>query len=103
MRNQFREPIKCELRLFFMYGTTVLCKQICERSEYICLQTKYEPLWDMNVKTMESDSIFLYGFIFIRQRRSNDVGVKCLSLSLCAFHAEDSFCEKNRIGAIHIF
>ena len=36
-----------------MYGTTVLCKQICERSEYICLQTKYEQLWDMNVKTSE--------------------------------------------------
>ena len=26
-----------------------------------------------------------------------------LIASLCAFHAEDSFCEENRIGAIHIF
>ena len=35
-------------------------------------------------------------------RRSNDVGVKCLSLSLCAFHAEDRLFEEKRIGAIHI-
>ena len=35
-------------------------------------------------------------------RRSNEVGVKCLSLSLCAFHAEDRLFEEKRIGAIHI-
>ena len=39
---------------------------------------------------------------FISHRRSNDVGIKCLSLSLCAFLAEDSLSEENRIGAIHI-
>ena len=35
-------------------------------------------------------------------RRSNDVGIKCLSLSLCAFYAEDSLFEEKRIGAIHV-
>ncbi len=39
---------------------------------------------------------------FISHRRSNEVGEKCLSLSLCAFQAEDSLSEENRIGAIHI-
>ena len=34
-------------------------------------------------------------------RCSNVVGKKCLSLSLCAFHAEDSLFEE-KIGAIHI-
>ena len=42
-------------------------------------------------------------FTNIFHRRSNDVGVKCLSLSLCAFHAEDSFVRKIEIGAIHFF
>ena len=42
---------------FFMYGTTILCKQICERSEYICLQTNYEQLLDMNV--IPSDPLYL--------------------------------------------
>ena len=39
---------------------------------------------------------------FISYRCSSDVGVKCLSLSLCAFYAEDSLFDKNRIDAIHI-
>ena len=42
-------------------------------------------------------------FPLISHRRSNDGGVKCLSLALCAFHAEDSLFYENRIGAIHIF
>ncbi len=29
--------------------------------------------------------------------------LEMLTASLCAFHAEDSFFEENRIGAIHIF
>ena len=42
-------------------------------------------------------------FRFNSHSCSNDVGVKCLSLSLCAFHAEDSLFEEKRFGAIHIF
>ena len=40
-------------------------------------------------------------FPLISHRRSNVVGKKCLSLLLCAFHAEDSLFEE-KIGAIHI-
>ena len=39
MRNHFRKPKKCELRHSVFLKQTILCKQICERSEYICLQT----------------------------------------------------------------
>ena len=48
MRNQFRKPKKCELRHYFFLKQTILCKQICKRSEHICLQTQYEQLWEMN-------------------------------------------------------
>ena len=53
MRNQFRKPenVNCANSIFLQQ--TIFCKQIYERSEYICLQTKYEQLWDMNVKTSE--------------------------------------------------
>ena len=43
---------------------------------------------------MESAPTLKCWFTFISHRRSNDVGVKCLSLSLCAFHSEDSFLYK---------
>ena len=53
MRKQFRKHknVNCANSIFLQQ--TILCKQIYERSEYICLQTKYEQLWDMNVKTSE--------------------------------------------------
>ncbi len=59
-------------------------------------KAQYKQLRNMNVKPQKSD------FPLIFHRRSNDVGIKCLSLSLCAFYAEDSLFEENRIGAIHI-
>ena len=43
------------------------------------------------------------GLTFISHRCSNDVGVKCLLLLLCAFHAEDRFFRKIEFGAIHFF
>ncbi len=52
---------------------------------------------------MESDPTVLGGFIFIFHRRSNDVGVKCLSLSLCAFHSEDSLSVHKELAQFTFF
>ena len=44
MRNHFRKPKKCELRLFFIFGTTIFEAKIYERSKYIFASTLYEQL-----------------------------------------------------------
>ena len=59
MRNKFRKPKKCELRHSIFLKENTLCKQTCERSEYICLQTQYEQLYKMNGKSPIKSSVII--------------------------------------------
>ena len=90
MRNQFRKPKKVNcanslcteklpLRVIYANKVSIYDLQRCMNSErhIICL---------------------LIVFTFISHSCSNDVGVKCVSLSLCAFHAEYSWFEENRMA-----
>ena len=71
MRNQFRKPknVNCANSIFFK---NILCKQICERSEYICLQTQYEQLWETNRKhQFNKNKVVLIYYNALRRRTGN--------------------------------
>ena len=95
MRNQFRKPKKVNcayslcteklpLQVIYANKVSIYDLQRCMNSErhVICL---------------------LIVFTFISHSCSNGVGVKCLSLSLCAFHAEDSFFDKKSMAQFTFF
>ena len=85
-----------------MYGTTILCKQICERSEYICLQTKYEQLLDMNV--IPSDPLYLKITFFYSCFIAVHTALKRKSTHfVCAFSLQKQFVLGKHNSAIHIF
>ena len=46
---------------------------------------------------------YLFAVHIPHHRRSNVVGIKCLSLSLCAFYAEDSLFEENSMAQFTFF
>ena len=77
---------------YYFLQKSILEAKIHERSEWIL---SFNAVWTAMVYVNKNGECCSP---FISHRRSNDVGEKCLSLSLCAFHAEDSLFEEKRLA-----
>ena len=110
MRNKFRKPIKCELRLFFMFGTTFpLSLYMRTKWEYIGLNTVWTAMqYELYVLLvcLFADNVWtavkLIVLTFIFHHRSYNVETSNSLTSFVDFRFKDSLLKK-KYSAIHIF